>query len=224
MYAINHAATALILKRRFPGAALWPLLFAVQLVELLWVVFNYTGVEHVAYTRDAVHLDFLPYSHSLATGAGLGLLAWLLLRGGGNRAPLAAAVGLGIVSHVLLDVVMHEPDIALWPAAGAPRVGLGLYDWPLAALAVETLYGVFCWWYFRGSGALLAVIVAINLLDLAFMLPHPGEGLVFARHPTLLPTIILAQIVVTWLLVAWQGSGGHPPRWLPTKSVGREVR
>jgi hypothetical protein len=150
MYAINHAATALILKRRFPGAALWPLLFAVQLVELLWVVFNYTGVEHVAYTRDAVHLDFLPYSHSLATGAGLGLLAWLLLRGGGNRAPLAAAVGLGIVSHVLLDVVMHEPDIALWPAANAPRIGLGL-----------------------------------------------------ARHPAPLPTIILAQIVVTWLLVAW---------------------
>jgi hypothetical protein len=207
MYAINHAATALVLKRRFPDAALWPVLVAVQLVELLWVVFNYTGVEHVAYTRDAVHLDFLPYSHSLVTGVGLGLVAWLLLRGRGNGASLAAAVGLGIVSHVLLDVIMHEPDIAVWPAGGAPRIGLGLYDWPYAALVVEMLYGIFCWWYFRGRAALLVVIVAINLLDLAFMLPHPGEGLMFARHPAMLPTIILVQIVVTWLLVAWLAAG-----------------
>lgn len=35
MYAISHAATALILKRRYPSVGLWPLLVAVQAVELL---------------------------------------------------------------------------------------------------------------------------------------------------------------------------------------------
>jgi hypothetical protein len=67
MYAISHAATALVLKHRYPAVAWWTLLVAVQAAELLWVVFTYAGVEHVAYTADAVHLDFLPSRYSSAS-------------------------------------------------------------------------------------------------------------------------------------------------------------
>ena len=58
MYAITHASTALILKQRFRVRPLWPLLVSVQAIELLWVVFVYSDIEHVRYTADAVHLDF----------------------------------------------------------------------------------------------------------------------------------------------------------------------
>jgi hypothetical protein len=44
MYAINHAATALLLKKKEPAMPVWPLLISVQLVEVLWVVFNYIGM------------------------------------------------------------------------------------------------------------------------------------------------------------------------------------
>ena len=57
MYAINHAATALLLKKKAPAAPLWPLLVSVQLVELLWVLFNYIGIEYFTIRDGHLHLD-----------------------------------------------------------------------------------------------------------------------------------------------------------------------
>ncbi len=45
VFAINHAATALLVKRKYPEARMLWLLISVQLMELLWVIFNYFGVE-----------------------------------------------------------------------------------------------------------------------------------------------------------------------------------
>ena len=45
MFAINHAATALLVKRKFPEAPTVWLLISVQLMELFWVIFNYFGLE-----------------------------------------------------------------------------------------------------------------------------------------------------------------------------------
>jgi len=45
MFAIDHAATALLLKRRYPSVPIAPLLIAVQAMEIAWVVLNYVGVE-----------------------------------------------------------------------------------------------------------------------------------------------------------------------------------
>ena len=37
MFAINHAAAALLVKRRYPDVSLVPILIAVQSMEFLWV-------------------------------------------------------------------------------------------------------------------------------------------------------------------------------------------
>src|SRR6478736_3175029 len=111
-YAIAHASTALLIKRRFPRVGLWPLLISVQFVELLWVLFTYLGIEHAQVTPNAVHLDFLPYSHSVGTGLLLAAIAW----GFGKvarRSNVGAAIALGVLSHVALDIIQHEPNITL---------------------------------------------------------------------------------------------------------------
>jgi hypothetical protein len=71
LYAITHAATALVIKKGYPQAPMWPLLISVQLVELLWVAFTLTGLEHFTVADDHVHLDFLPFSHSVGTAVAL---------------------------------------------------------------------------------------------------------------------------------------------------------
>jgi hypothetical protein len=43
MFAINHAATALIFKRRFEDVSLVALLLSVQAMEFAWVALNYVG-------------------------------------------------------------------------------------------------------------------------------------------------------------------------------------
>lgn len=50
MFAIDHAATALLVKRRFPSAPMVPLLLSVQAMDLAWVILNYLGVERFVRT------------------------------------------------------------------------------------------------------------------------------------------------------------------------------
>ena len=45
MFAVDHSATALLVKRRYPSVSLAPLLILVQAMELAWVGLNYLGIE-----------------------------------------------------------------------------------------------------------------------------------------------------------------------------------
>lgn len=228
MFAINHAATALLLKRRFPDVPLVPLLLSVQAMELLWVLLNYLGVERtttepvVSYVGD-IHLAYMPFSHSIATMLGAGALAWALGALAG-RGRLGAAVGLGIVSHLVLDLVTHNGDIALAPGATEQGYGTFLYArLPALAFLVELAYGILCWRVFRGGRALLAVIVGFNLANLSlFFAAVPGPEAFLAGRPTLLTTVILAQIVVT-LWAVWLAAGsrrGPEPAATQRESAG----
>ncbi len=199
-YAIAHASTALLIKRRFPRVGLWPLLIAVQFVELLWVLFSYLGIEHAQVTPNAVHLDFIPYSHSIGTGL---LLAGLAIAFGraGRRTAVGTAVALGVLSHVVLDIIQHEPNIALLPMAWGPRIGFNLQAIPLLDFVVELLFCIACWKVFGGTRGLLIGIVLFNLINLPLMFPPNGTFANLAARPAELPTVILLDIVATWLVI-----------------------
>src|SRR5262249_6488122 len=56
---------------------------------------------------------------------------------------------------------------------------------PVAAFVVEILYGVFCWWVYRGGRGLLAVIVLFNIANLSLLsaaVPGPEEYLAADRR------------------------------------------
>ena len=201
-YAIAHASTALVLKRRFPRIGLWPLLVAVQFVELLWILFTYLGFEHYRVTSTSVHLDFLPYSHSIGTGVLLAAIAFAF-GNVGRRRTVGIAIALGVLSHIALDIIQHEPDIALLPMAWGPRIGFNLQAIPVLDFVVELLFCIGCWKVFGGTRGLLIGIVVFNLIDLPFMFPRHGSFAMLAANPAILPTAILIQVVATWLVVWW---------------------
>lgn len=217
MFAIDHAATALVIKRKFPDSPLPLLLVSVQLSELLWVALNLLGIEKVTTERAVhsvadIHLAFMPWSHSVVTMLGLAAAVWLASRALG-RPRLGLVLGIGVASHLVLDLLTHDHDLAIAPGIGG-HLGLGLYgSAPMVAFALELAYGILCWWVFRGSRALLAVVVGFNLADVTFFsaaLPGPEELL--ANHPLGLVGIVLAQIVVTLLVVgvlATSSPGDH---------------
>jgi hypothetical protein len=176
----------------------------VQLVELLWVVFTYLGIEHARVTPDAIHLDFLPYSHSVFTGALLAAIA-LLVGKTVHRSNVGIAIALGIFSHIVLDIIHHEPNITLLPMAWGPRLGLNLQGYPLLDFILELGFCIACWKIFGGSRGLLIGIVIFNLINIPLMFPRPGSLTPIIEHPAVLPTLILVQIVSTWLLVWWLG-------------------
>jgi len=208
MFAVDHAATALLVKRRYPSVAITPILIAVQAMELAWVGLNYLGIERTTTAETVrsvadIHLAYMPYSHSVGTAVGAALLAWLIIEKGFGRAFLGRAVGLGIVSHLILDLATHGHDIVLWPGLASPKLGLGLYAAaPMIAFLVELIYGTFCWYVYRGGPGLLALITIGNLANLSiFSADIPGPEQYLAGRPLLLVTFIFVQIVVSLVLV-----------------------
>jgi hypothetical protein len=72
------------------------------------------------------------------------LLAWSMgvLAG---RARLGAILGFALLSHLLLDLLTHNGDIALGPYRDAPKYGTFLYGrLALLAFLVELAYGLVC--------------------------------------------------------------------------------
>jgi hypothetical protein len=198
----------LLVKRRFPSVPLAPILIAAQAMELAWVVLNYLGIERTtteATVRSVadVHLVHMPYSHSVGVVVPTAILAWLIIEKGFRRPALGRAIGIAIVSHLILDLATHARDIAWWPGSTAPKLGTGLYAAaPAVAFLVEFLYGVFCWYGYRGGLGLLALISLGNLANLSFLSPAiPGPEELLAGRPLLLVTVIFAQIIVTLILV-----------------------
>ena len=103
----------------------------------------------------------------------------------------------------MLDLVTHAPDISIAPGVNQPKFGLGLYSAaPVVAFVVEILYGVFCWWVYRGGRALLAIIVLFNIANLSLLSPEvPGPEEYLAGRPMLVVTVIALQIAATLALV-----------------------
>ena len=108
------------------------------------------------------------------SGALLAALAWVMGRTA-RRAYVGVAIGLGIFSHIVLDIIHHEPNITLLPLAWGPRLGLNLQAFPIVDFLVELAYCVACWKIFGGSRALLLAIVALNvILNIPLMFPTHG--------------------------------------------------
>jgi hypothetical protein len=203
-YAISHASAALLFKKRYPRVGLIPLLIAAQIVELLWIGFTYLGLEHAQVTSTGIHLDYIPYSHSIVTSLFLAGLAW----GFGKavrRTYVGNAIALALLSHVVLDLIQHDPNIALLPMAWGPRFGLGLASYPAIDFIVELAFCIGCWKFFGGSRGLLIGIVIFNLLNLPLMFSQMGVGNAVGGSPALLPTLVLLGVLASGVLVWWFG-------------------
>ncbi len=202
---LGHFGVGLGAKAAAPRPSLGTLFLSAQWLDLVWPTLVLLGIEVVDVQPGitaVTPLDFehYPYTHSLAAVIGwAGLFALVYGRVRRNRRG-AAVVGLLVVSHWVLDAVVHTADLPLWP--GGPQVGLGLWNSLPATLAVELpLFAAGAWIYLRttrpadavgrwaawGLIGFLAVLYAANL----FGPPPPSEAAVAWAGQ--------AQ----WLLVAW---------------------
>lgn len=185
---IGHYGVSFAAKRIDPSIPLWVLFTAVQLLDVFWAPFVLLGIEKVRIApgitaSNPLDLYYMPYTHSLLAAllwsAGA-LLAYRLLgprRGG----PIAAyVVGLAVLSHWILDFVVHRPDLPLYD--DVVKVGLGLWNLPVVALALEAalLFGGM-WLYFGVVGPPRWPMVVFGLVMLAiqvyvFFGPPPVSG------------------------------------------------
>ncbi|TGE20335.1 hypothetical protein E5K00_20235 [Hymenobacter aquaticus] len=154
---IGHYGLAFGAKAAKPQLSLGILFMAVQLADLLWPTLLLVGAERVELlpsAGQAVTFSHYPISHSLLMSGVwsvlLGLGYWMRRR----DKPAALLLGLAVFSHWLLDVVVHGPDLPLFPG-NSPLVGLGLWNNLLLSQVVEVpIFGAGLYLYLKRTQAL----------------------------------------------------------------------
>lgn len=187
---LGHYGVALAAKRIAPRESLGATVAGAQWLDLLWPVLLLVGLERVRIVPGfmaASSLEFVSYpiSHSLAAAVGWAVVGGVLYLAVTGRSRGAAVFGALILSHWLLDLPVHGPDLPLWPDSRV-ELGLGLWNSLAATLLVELgLLAAGTLLYLRGTRArdgvgrwglwaMLAVLVGFFLSS--FMAPPPSES------------------------------------------------
>jgi len=203
---LGHYAVALAAKSYAPRTSLGTLVLAAQFPDLIWAVFILVGWERVAIVPGlmaASPFDFVhyPISHSLLTVA-----LWSVVLGGGyfvfrRYARGATIIAVAVVSHWLLDALMHRPDLPLWPGSSI-KIGFGLWNSIAATVLIElTLFAAGIVIYTRatrprdrlGTHALMAM--------LALLLVIFAGGFFVGSPPS--EHVVAWAGVGLWLFVPW---------------------
>ena|SRR5688572_30070721 len=203
---LGHYAVALAAKRYAPRTSLGTLILAALFLDLVWPLFILVGWERVRIepglmAASAFDFEHYPISHSLAMA-----LVWATLLAGGylvfrRYVRGAAVVGAAVVSHWLLDVPMHRPDLPLWPGS-TTKLGFGLWNSAAATIFVEVcLLGAAVALYARvtqprdrtGTRALGAMIAVLAVLFFVAL---------FGPPPATDKSLALAGLVM-WIFVPW---------------------
>lgn len=204
---VGHYGAAFLAKRAQPKAPLWALLLAVMWVDVLWAIFVLTGLERARFdpslTGIPVDLEHMPLTHSLVASVVWAAFAVVVARRGlGWSRGVAAAIGAAVASHWFLDVPVHRPDLPLvW---GEPKLGLGLWNFPLAALVFEVawLLGTVAW--LTRSGA-LDDATRTRVWRLAIGLVVVQVATTFGPTPPGLVPFVTSALVA-FLAIPWIGS------------------
>jgi hypothetical protein len=221
---LGHFGVALAAKPLAPRASLGTLVFAALWIDLLWPVLLLIGLESVriepgATATSPLVFEHHPWSHSL-----LAVLLWAaalgFLRLATRDVASAIVISALVVSHWLLDAVVHVPDLPLMP--GGIHVGAGLWNHPVLAQLLEvTMFVIGVVVYVRatkaldrvGSWALIAFVSFLGAIQVGNAIGPPP------------PSIAAIEIVgfSQWLLVGWAvwiDRHRRPVRDLPPATLG----
>ncbi|HXF47762.1 MAG TPA: hypothetical protein VNK91_16760 [Burkholderiaceae bacterium] len=138
---LGHYAAALAAKALAPRASLGMLTCAAVFADLLWPTLLLLDLERVRIHPAQPGLTPLVFEHYPISHSLLALLFWSVALGTAYYARArafgaAVVVGALVLSHWLLDAVVHRPDLPLAPGT-TTLIGLGLWNSTAATFAVE---------------------------------------------------------------------------------------
>ncbi|MGE5315837.1 MAG: metal-dependent hydrolase [Acidobacteriota bacterium] len=203
---VGHFGVGFGAKAAAKTVSLGTLFLAAQFIDLLWPTLLLLGIERVRIepgitTVTPLNFLYYPFSHSL-----LFVLIWAAVVGGAFyliRKSMRGALVLGVlvVSHWLLDLIVHRPDLPLYP--GSTTLA-GWEGWSSLGTTLVLEGGIFAagvFLYFRATEAadlqgvwglwtFVAVIVGIYLLNVFGPPPPDVSSIAWAGH-------------LQWLFVVW---------------------
>jgi hypothetical protein len=206
---LGHFAIALAACRTQPGVPLGTAFVAAQLPDVVWPYLLLSGLERVTIDAGAtavtpLRFDHYPWSHSLFMVVVWALLFTLLYGFISGRKWATLLLMPLAVSHWLLDVVSHHPDLPLLPSGGR-LLGLGLWSsLPLTLLVEGGLFAGALWLFARGRRFGASFWALVGTLVLLY-----GAS-IFGPPPPSVSTLAISLIVAMPILWVWGNQAGQP--------------
>jgi F0F1-type ATP synthase membrane subunit a len=133
MAGLGHIGFGFAAKPIAPKVHLVVLLIAPELIDILWAIFYFTGID-----RGNLDTNSSPWSHSLFMSVVWSVLAALLVSRIYHDNRSGIVTGLLVFSHWVIDFITHPmgalfggtplpPDLPLF-FSSSHKVGLGLYN------------------------------------------------------------------------------------------------
>jgi membrane-bound metal-dependent hydrolase YbcI (DUF457 family) len=203
---IGHFGLGFAAKRVAPRVSLGTAFLAAQFVDLLWPTLLLLGLESVRIVPGATAatpliFEHYPISHSLVAVIGWGLALGAVYALTTKKARGAVLVAALVVSHWMLDAIVHVPDLPLVPGVDT-MVGLGLWQSKAATLAVEIPIFAAGVWLYTKSTRPKDKVGSYGLIGLVGFLALIHAGNLYGPPP---PNVTAIAWVgqAQWLLVAW---------------------
>jgi FtsH-binding integral membrane protein len=203
---IGHFGVGMAAKKVDPSISLGTVFLAAQFLDLLWPTLLLLDLEHVVIEpgiSKVTPLNFIDYpiSHSLMFVLGwallFGVVYFLLTR----KRKGAILLGCLVVSHWVLDLIVHIPDLPIYPGNSA-KLGLGLWNSVLFTILIEGaifLSGILLyakakrdanqrvsWWFW----SLIIFFMVIHTMNLLGPPPPDVQAIAWAGQ-------------LQWLLIIW---------------------
>ena len=209
----GHIGTALAIGRAERGVNVGVFVAAALFLDfLLWlfVLLSWESVAIPANFASTHQPEFVfPYSHGLLAG-----VVWSILAGGTvfvlcsrllTRWRAAALVAIAVLSHWVLDALVHRPELPL-AGSGSQRVGLALWNnMPLALTLEAILIVVGLWLFISGTKlgrnrsialvVLCVVVMGFTAVGMTIAPPPPSAA---AMAGSSLGTLAVACALAYW--------------------------
>lgn len=139
----GHFGVAAVVKSKKPKVPLWALMVSTQLIDIIFIPLSILGIETMqpvgggGYGGNIIHAN---YSHSLVGTLIISiLLGFLAAKPWGKNGGIA--IGFTIFSHWLIDLVVHRPDLPVFPGnvGNFPLLGFGVWEFKIISIFLEAV-------------------------------------------------------------------------------------
>ncbi|OYY62972.1 hypothetical protein [Sphingomonas sp. 28-62-11] len=215
---IGHYGVSFVAATQPKAPPLGTLFVAAQLIDFGFFGFLIAGIEKARLVpgmtaMNPMDLYWMPWTHSLvgaiAWSVGLAILILMLTR----STATAAIGGIVVLSHWVIDLLVHTQDLTI--IGTPPKFGFGLWNYPLIEMPLELFfaYGGLAWYLSRthATGAagrfgpwLLALVMA-GLQAFNWFGPQPTT--IIDPPPVEMAPLGLFAYVLMAAIAWWMASG-----------------
>lgn len=186
---LGHFGVGFAGKKFSKSASLGTYFMAAQWIDLLWPILLLLGIEKVKIEPGIsnvtpLNFNYYPFTHSLAAaiiwGVIFGVIYFLIKK----NAKTSIILGVFVVSHWVLDFLVHIPDLPIFPGSEL-KVGLGLWNSFTATIILEGLiFGVGVYLYYKstksknktGIYSLIGLIIFLILIYISNLFGPPPDS------------------------------------------------